>query len=419
MLIKKKIGILVCNKLNTTELINLNLSFLKKYFKVKFFYIENYQKKKIKNLYNAIADTKLVRYVKIKNLLDLVKKSNKVDIIYDYYIIIISNKKNYKFLNILNENRIKYLIKLDKAAVNFWDIAFTQKIKFLINLFYYILRYRKFIYLYFFCKDFLLIIFNKVYLKIIKKVKKKYIYNNVYNNIDYVFLGSDFDEQKPKFNINNSIKIYTHHKDYERSKFVKNNNFTKNNNYAVHLDAAFLTHPDRFELNEKRIVNYKQLVDNYYIKLNKFYDAFEDKTGKEIIIAAHPKTKIYTSKLFNDRKFFMNKTFELIRDCDYVFNHQSSAIVYAVTLNKPIISLICEEFFELDLLDQCLANSIASGSKLVTLESYDKSNFNSLFNTKKYNYSYKDYSKNYVKSSKSKEESIWKSLNDKINIDGH
>jgi hypothetical protein len=53
MLIKKT-GILLYKKLNKIKLINLNLFFLKKYFKVK-------------NLYDANADNKLVRYIKIKN----------------------------------------------------------------------------------------------------------------------------------------------------------------------------------------------------------------------------------------------------------------------------------------------------------------------------------------------------------------
>jgi hypothetical protein len=53
MLIKKT-GILLYKKLNNIKLINLNLFFLKKYFKVK-------------NLYDANADNKLVRYIKIKN----------------------------------------------------------------------------------------------------------------------------------------------------------------------------------------------------------------------------------------------------------------------------------------------------------------------------------------------------------------
>jgi len=409
----KNIGILFHNKLNKTEIINLNLPLLKKYFKVKLFYLENYQKKKIKNLYNAVADNKLVRYIKIKDLPELIKKTKKVDIIYDYSQILITNKKNYEFLSIFKKLRIKYLVKLDKATVFFWDLTFLQKNKFLIKLIYFIIKYNKLLYIYIFLKNFLKIIFNKIYSSVRLKSKKK-IVNNIYNNIDYVFIGSDFDYSKPKFNINNSIKIYTHHKDYERCKFVKGEISIKNNNYSVHLDAAFITHPDRFELKEKHIPNYRDLVDRYYIKLNKFYDEYEKKTGKQIIIAAHPKTKLYTSKFFNNKKFLINKTYELIKDCACVFNHQSSSSSYAVILNKPIITIICEEFLELDLLDQSLANAIALGSKVVPLESYNKLNFHSLFDQKKYNYLYSNFRQNYLKSSKSKEESIWKSLNDKI-----
>jgi hypothetical protein len=410
----KRIRVLLFKKLNRTELINFNLPLLKKYFRVNFFLLS---RKKKQYEVNSVFDNKFVRYTKIKNLLELSKKLKSGDIIFDYHHTLIQNRKYSEFRNIFQNYGIKYLIRLDKAGLLFFDLEFMKKIKFLIKLLYFIIKYKRFFHIFFFFRDFLLVVFNKIYLLINIKQKKR-INNNLYNYIDYVLITNNFDDKNPKFNINTSIKIYTHYKDYERCKFVKNKNtiFSRNNNYAVHLDAAFITHPDRFELKEKKIVNYKNLVYSYYEKLNKFFDAFEKQTGKEVIIAAHPKTKIYSSKFFNNRKFFMNKTFELIKNSDCVFNHQSSSTAYAVILNKPIINLICEEFIDLDILDQALANSVALGSRIVTLENYYKLNYNSFFKNKKYNYLYPEYLNNYLKSSKSKEESIWKSLNDKINI---
>ena len=49
---------------------------------------------------------------------------------------------------------------------------------------------------------------------------------------------------------------------------------------------------------------------------------------------------------WHGRSFYYDKTYELIKNASYVLCHQSSALSYAVILEKPIIFLTSNEYIK-------------------------------------------------------------------------
>ena len=56
----------------------------------------------------------------------------------------------------------------------------------------------------------------------------------------------------------------------------------------------------------------------------------------DIVIAAHPKSS-YSSNPFNGREIFVNRTCDLVKDCEFVVAHTSTSVHFAVLFEKPVI----------------------------------------------------------------------------------
>ena len=111
--------------------------------------------------------------------------------------------------------------------------------------------------------------------------------------------------------------------------------------YAVFLDQYLPFHPAAIWRKEKSQVT----AENYYSSLNNFFKSFENKTGLEVIFAAHPRSRYdLWSKYLYGRKYFLFKTPELVKNSKIVLLHTSTAISFAILYNKPIIFLTSNEY---------------------------------------------------------------------------
>jgi hypothetical protein len=226
-------------------------------------------------------------------------------------------------------------------------------------------------------------------------------------------IESDVNEKIANRYFNDFKKIYVHYKDYERYLInINNNQYQKN--YAVFLDEAIFSHPDNYYLKSDKVLKSQKIMNLYFKELNIFFDDFERVTNNKIIIASHPKNFMnFNNKYyFNDRKVFINKTYELVRNSTLVFAHASTSVAYAVILKKPIAFLVSSVIFDIGYFTKTLSFSIETGSKIIDINNRNI-NYNNLFNQ---DFSiYKNYLNKFIKSSKSKNNELWDIVGSEIN----
>jgi|MDTB01.2.fsa_nt_gb hypothetical protein len=111
----------------------------------------------------------------------------------------------------------------------------------------------------------------------------------------------------------------------------KNQILSPSQNYAVFIDQYIPYHPD-FALSGLK----NDEPDEYFSKINNFFNSFENSNNLQIEIASHPRA-IYEQNPFDGRTIHYNKTLELIVNSKIVIGHSSSALSYAVLEKKPII----------------------------------------------------------------------------------
>ena len=111
---------------------------------------------------------------------------------------------------------------------------------------------------------------------------------------------------------------------------------------AVFLDECMMFHPD-YIMSESSKVPIS--VDRYYQLLNNFFDIVEEKTGYEVIIAAHPRFDYEgLPDYFKGRKCIRGKTVSLVKECKLVLAHSSTALNFANLFYKPAVFIVCSDF---------------------------------------------------------------------------
>lgn len=216
------------------------------------------------------------------------------------------------------------------------------------------------------------------------------------------------------FFINRSVKkIFSHSEDYNHYINFNGNYYQNNNKYAVFVDDMISNHPDYKTTH--RVLPPTDL--NIYLQeLNFFFDEFENKTGIEIIISPHPKAdKFYREKLTSQRKYFEGKTMELIKNSEFVFVHESTAISFPIIFNKPIIYLKNNQILNSWMNQLINIKAKNTGSKILNISEniFEKFNLNEIysFDPKKYS----TYKMNYIKHPNSKKIDTWELLIDTLN----
>ncbi len=116
------------------------------------------------------------------------------------------------------------------------------------------------------------------------------------------------------------------------------------NKYALYIDGA---RPhiigDEFITKQKVTIT----PENWYPRLNNFFDLIESEFKLEVVVAGHPKTEnTGLEKRFDGRKVIFNQTKELIKNCEFITTRMSTAISYAVIYDKKIFFIQTEELFK-------------------------------------------------------------------------
>lgn len=110
---------------------------------------------------------------------------------------------------------------------------------------------------------------------------------------------------------------------------------------AVFVDEFIPFHPDNKILKRKPLIDD---ADSYFRVLNNFFDLVEEKTGLEVVIAAHPRS--YYERLpdyFNGRRCIKGETIRLIRESKLVLIYCSTVLKLANLFYKPVIFMTCSD----------------------------------------------------------------------------
>jgi len=109
----------------------------------------------------------------------------------------------------------------------------------------------------------------------------------------------------------------------------------KHKKYILFIEQGDPFHPD-FKLSKMELE--KDPV-SYYKRINLFISEMEIKTGFDVLVSLPPKTELFMPELtemFKDRQFYINKTAELAKHCQFVIAEYSTAISFALIFKKPI-----------------------------------------------------------------------------------
>ena len=230
-----------------------------------------------------------------------------------------------------------------------------------------------------------IILFSKSKLtSILKKTGfiKHYDYIFKAGNFGYWALGvgSEIDLLKSEIIDVNTV-------DYDR--YLLEINKDNKSGDIVYLDQYFPYHPDVEFLKIKTVE-----PEIYYKELNVYFDRLEERTGRKIVIAAHPKAELYKQiNPFNSRQIYFNQSDELVKDASLVITHDSTSICYPICFNKKILLLTSKYLENVFPYISLNMNGIknACGASIVQMDvekdmQFDKSIDKTLYQQYKYNY---------------------------------
>jgi hypothetical protein len=178
---------------------------------------------------------------------------------------------------------------------------------------------------------------------------------------------------------------------------------------AVFLDEFFPFHPDYIILKRDSPVS----ADRYYSLLNDFFDFIEEKTGLEVVIAAHPRS--HYEKLpdyFNGRKCVRGRTINLVSKCRLVLSHSSTSLNFANLFYKPVIFITCSDLHKT--YEEALIREMATwfGKKPVFIDKdYDIDLKSELTVSKRH---YDNYRRAYIKVEDSKDMFFWQVVSERL-----
>ena len=207
--------------------------------------------------------------------------------------------------------------------------------------------------------------------------------------------------------------IWAHSNDYQLFLDLSSeeHHFGKRKKYAVFLDQNAPSHPDySFHRNKAPVT-----AENYYTSMNLFFDSFEEKTGLEVVIAAHPRT-LSRGQLspWGKRQAIVGKSPLLVRDSALVLAHYSTAISFAVLWRKPILQLTTREYVKSYRHNMFLSFSKALDLDVVNIDDYQMKEISTdnLFNFDET--AYAKYTDLFLKSNYSDVNNLWPDVAEKI-----
>lgn len=104
--------------------------------------------------------------------------------------------------------------------------------------------------------------------------------------------------------------------------------------YCVFIDQYIPYHPDNIA-HKKIFIN----PDVYYSELEDMLSVIGSKLDLDIIIACHPQSNYVDKKYLKDYRIVYGQTASLAKNSEIICTHFSTAGIYAVMLDKPLILL--------------------------------------------------------------------------------
>ena len=260
---------------------------------------------------------------------------------------------------------------------------------------------------------FLLFTPKKLVKKIMIMFKNKLKKNENNFSYDYFLIGG---KAGSNYSLGKNAKaiIKGHAFDYDIFLALNKNKITNHlKSYAIFLDQCLPFHPTAAFMDEKP----KTTKEKYFPALNNFFNDFENKTGLEVIFAAHPRSRydLYPEYLYG-RKYFMNKTPELVINSEIVLLHTSTALSFAILYKKPIAFLTSNEIMKS--YDDFRIHSFSRSMNSPLFNIDDKNNYSKIPNSNKIFFvdeeKYQKYRDNYLKFPDTPEKYLWSIFLDNI-----
>jgi len=235
---------------------------------------------------------------------------------------------------------------------------------------------------------------------------------------DYVVLGGTINPI-PKTSKGKPAIIITHTLDYDFFLTDKSSQVESNDGGLVFLDQDSVWHSDFVHIGTKAAVT----AENYYSTINTGLSQIADDLGYNVRVAAHPRSD-YDNKSFKySFPILKDKTYELIKQASVVVSHDSTALLWAIILRKPIILATTDELHnQVGNIESDIAR--LSIDKFAFLIGKDVVNLNRIPN--KFDWrtqllvdetKYQNYIETYVKRPGSLEKPVWEIVIDRLEKD--
>tara|TARA_B100000787_G_scaffold109277_1_gene81289 strand:- start:3531 stop:4712 length:1182 start_codon:yes stop_codon:yes gene_type:complete len=186
-------------------------------------------------------------------------------------------------------------------------------------------------------KQFLRLITNQI-----RKLRNKFIKKEPKIPYDKVVVTGKIGLKDVDIGLKTKV-IYAHSYDYDN--YLKNKKLPKlgiKRPYAVFLDQYLPLHPDSLVFTH---LIPRCTAEKYYPALNNFFNIFEKNFNMEVIVCAHPKSDYESNENYlYGRKFIKKKTIDLVKNCNIVFAHCSTAINFSILYKKPLVLLASDEY---------------------------------------------------------------------------
>jgi len=204
--------------------------------------------------------------------------------------------------------------------------------------------------------------------------------------------------------------LYGHTLDYDIY-LKERGNLNDERNIAVFLDEFYPFHPDCEMILGKPLISDKK----YYPDLNDFFDLVEEKTGLEIVIAAHPRSNYEDMPdFFRGRKCVRGKTMDLVKNSRFVISHCSTSVNFAVFFNKPVIFITCSELDKSSDGPYIREKAKWMGKEPLFIDRLGEADIDWDFELKVNKEFYDNYRKSYIKTDDSDDRPFWKIVAGKL-----
>lgn len=157
---------------------------------------------------------------------------------------------------------------------------------------------------------------------------------------DLYFTGAPKDELIfPFLAGKNTKRVYTHSRDYELC--INTIAYIYHRPYCVFLDTDIIDASDYVLFESKAN---KDNIKAYQEKLIAFFHWIKEKKEVDVIISAHPKSRIFLNKKeFHGFKVVHNQSDSLVKSSEFVISEGTTAVSFPVYFDKPMLFFTMQE----------------------------------------------------------------------------